>query len=240
MKTRMKFTLIELLVVIAIIAVLAAMLLPALSKARAKARSVSCLSNLKQIGLAYLEYVHDSDDCLLPWKNDETATATTWVSLVRPYLGLSNAASANGTTASPLFCPDSETYPNETWGPYCKDQGHFVTYGLNLLLVPGDGNIKKTPHVSRIKFPTQTSPIMDSRNKNRTYLSDTGEEYLNIMRHPRNRINALLVDGHVEDFDLSYMRATRDSYGTDRTGNIFFRGHKSPGASFWTNANLGY
>lgn len=65
MKNKQRFTLIELLVVIAIIAILAAMLLPALAKARSKARSISCVNNLKQQGLYIGMYTNDNEDYVL-------------------------------------------------------------------------------------------------------------------------------------------------------------------------------
>src|SRR5438094_8508507 len=66
------FTLIELLVVIAIIAILAAILFPVFAQAREKARQVTCLSNMKQVGLGLQMYVQDYDETLPP-RNDNVS-----------------------------------------------------------------------------------------------------------------------------------------------------------------------
>jgi len=95
---RRGFTLIELLVVIAIIAILAAILFPVFAHARDKALAATCLSNLKELGLAAMMYVQDYDDTIVPsytdasalWRSwtgaEYTSTTSRWYMLLQPYI----------------------------------------------------------------------------------------------------------------------------------------------------------
>ncbi len=88
------FTLIELLVVIAIIAILAAILFPVFAQAREKARTISCLSNLKQMGTAFTMYLQDYDEVVLPRYSACPSTGpaptpdapTLWTNTIQPYI----------------------------------------------------------------------------------------------------------------------------------------------------------
>ncbi len=85
------FTLIELLVVIAIIAILAAILFPVFAQAREKARAISCLSNLKQLGTASMMYAQDYDEMVLPhcirdFYDPNSVVLSYWFEEVMPYV----------------------------------------------------------------------------------------------------------------------------------------------------------
>ena len=136
---RLGFTLIELLVVIAIIAILAAILFPVFAQAREKARSITCLSNQKQIGLGLMMYVQDNDETFPMDQYDTSApngvpddnTLRFWTDFVYPYIK-NGDRSIDPATGTPI-----------TWGqggvfacPSFPDQDQAGEIGAHFGIMP--------------------------------------------------------------------------------------------------------
>jgi prepilin-type N-terminal cleavage/methylation domain-containing protein len=149
------FTLIELLVVIAIIAILAAILFPVFAQAREKARQASCLSNLKQLGLAHLMYAQDYDETLASSWCFGFPGEFSWA--VQPYMKnlqiLFCPSSRISTSSMATACNNPDVAPggvnNPTREPYLWgygfNTGHQWNNDLGLTMRGPDNGMNGTP-----------------------------------------------------------------------------------------------
>jgi prepilin-type N-terminal cleavage/methylation domain-containing protein/prepilin-type processing-associated H-X9-DG protein len=188
MKARKGFTLIELLVVIAIIAILAAILFPVFAQARAKARQISCISNMKQMGTATLMYLQDFDETFYPHRfNSGTDTnplisltggpsspitgnarnKTFWISLLQPYVKNydvfkcpDNPNAWIGTNTDGVHCGGSDNNANVGCGGI--GYGGQNSYGHNdLWLSPANRYADNTSGVTVVPLAAVPRTIIE-------------------------------------------------------------------------------
>jgi prepilin-type N-terminal cleavage/methylation domain-containing protein len=153
------FTLIELLVVIAIIAILAGLLLPALARAKSRARTTACINNLKQIGIGLRLWANDNEG-KFPWQvlvedggTLVSAAAPGVDAIYSEWADHFRACSNELSAPKILICPtDKERTPLEVWGFLAGGDNVSYYAGFSaresepMTMLSGDGNVSGTPH----------------------------------------------------------------------------------------------